>query len=555
MEQVANIFRPLVCLFLLSFTFTSIAQQTLPPLERTLSITFNATSYQNALKEMETLGTYRFAYPTDVISSDQQLTRSYTDKTTREILDDIFQGDITYKERGNYILLRKAPVLEPREYHLEGYISDRKTQQKLPFATVYDSTSFEASISDAYGHYSITLKDQNSVALIIKKYGYHDTTLYLSTSGSSICNVQLRSLYEDSIAPLEEKEVQWFDRLIPTEEQKANIINFTQQLKRKAQFSIVPFVGTNGKLSPTTSVDYSFNLLGGFNGGVRKAEIGGLFNIVVDSVEYFQAAGLFNVVGGHQTGAQLAGVANVNGTSLDGAQVAGFTNITRGKLIGAQVAGFSNLIVGDLEGVQVAGFMNVAQEGKLEGAQIASFMNVADHVKGNQIAFINFNNSIEGVPIGFFSFSKKGLHQLELSSNEFTQANVAFKTGTNQFYNSFLGGVRLNENRRYWSVGYGIGSSVRTSQKTRIFFDLQTQTVQRQTPFTSANLLTKLTASFQWKIAPAFAIAAGPSFNLFMIDDASGDFDELAPYQLANHTLGSTRIQSWVGGHVALRLF
>jgi hypothetical protein len=251
----------------------------------------------------------------------------------------------------------------------------------------------------------------------------------------------------------------------------------------------------------------------------------------------------------------VAGFSNLTVGNLDGAQVAGFTNITRGNINGVQVAGFSNLTVGDLNGAQVAGFINIAQKGRVEGGQIAGFINVADKVTGNQIAFINYNDSIHGVPIGFFSFSRKGLHQLELSSNEFTQANLAFKTGTNQFYNTFLGGVRLNENRRYWSFGYGVGSSVRTSNKTRIFFDLQVQTVQRETPFSSANLLSKFTPSFQWQIAPAFAIAAGPSLNVFAIDDASGDFDGLSPYQFSTNTIGSTRIQTWVGGHIALRMF
>lgn len=585
----------------------------LPPLERTLNVKLESNSTKEALKIIETQGEFSFAYKTTIIDSSQRLSRSYQDQTTREILDDIFQGELTYQPKGNYIILRTSPKLKAQEINLEGYILDLTTGEKIPFATVYDTVSFTSTVSDEYGHYTLKMTNPSDIYLNVKKAGYIDTAIQINKTGTEILNIRLRPESTEVIEIPIVDSADFFSKLKNMKflkisaERKANILNFKEQLKTKIQFSLIPIVGTNGLLSSSTVVDYSFNLLGGFNGGVRKVEIGGVFNIDVDTVKYFQAGGFLNAVGGYQSGVQLAGFTNLNNDSFKGGQFAGFFNSVRKDFYGGQAAGFGNITLGKFDGIQAAGFFNVkGDSGKVvqlagftnytgdntngiqgagfsnyagtnfKGVQLAGFMNyarkdfrgvqasgfinIATNVKGVQLSFININDTISGVPIGFFSFSRKGLHQLEVSTNEFLPFQLAFKTGTKRFYNSFIGAMRTGKNSKpIWAYGYGIGTSVNISPKSSIFFDIQAMGLQKA-KFTENNYLGKLTVSYQYQVKKMFAVSVGPSFNVYSVREASTqsgmDFRAIVPYSFYNKTSNSdNNVQMWVGGHIALRFF
>jgi hypothetical protein len=408
-------------------------------------------------------------------------------------------------------------------------------------------------------------------------------------------------------------------------------------------------------LSSSTVVDYSLNVIGGFNGGVRKAEIGGFFNIDVDSVRYFQAAGFLNAVGGYQSGVQLSGFANLNNDGFYGVQSAGFINTVRKDFVGVQAAGFGNMTIGKFEGIQAASFYNIKGDsgrvvqlagfanysGKntvgvqasgfvnyaaknfigtqiagfvnyaakdfsgpqvagfvnyagnnyrgaqiagfvnyagieskgpqiagfvnfarrdFSGIQISGFMNVAKNIKGLQLGVININDTISGVPIGFFSFSRKGLHQLEISSNEFLPFQLAFKTGTKKFYNTFIGSMRtLQNSNAIWAFGYGIGTSIDISSRSSVFFDLQSYSLQKAI-FSETNSLNKLIVSYQFQWRKKLAIAVGPSLNVYVVQNASSqsgtEFRAIATYQFYDQTFSSdVNVQMWVGGHISIRLF
>lgn len=551
------------------------AQDAVPPLERKITLELNATSVKETLRLMEAQGKYQFAYRTDLIDEKAQLTRSYTNKTTRAVLNDLFLGKVSYKERGNYIILRAATASDEKTVMLSGYISNKETGETVPYATIYDSTSLTAANSNEYGYYNLTIKNTENPLIIVKKFGYRDTSIQWTQSGTAVYNIALEALPVEvdssNIDTSENEKINWFQRFVPSEEQKSKFKNFSEQLQRKTQVSLVPYVGTNGTLSPKTTVDYSFNIIGGFNGGARRLELGGVFNLDWDSVSYLQIAGVFNKVGGHQRGAQFAGITNINNSTVEGAQFAGISNITEGRVDGAQFAGIANFAesfngaqfagignysYGNSHGGQFAGLYNKSR-GTLKGAQVAGFVNIAEDIDGAQVGFINVSNSIDGVPVGFFSFSKKGLHQLELSTNEVFQANVAFKSGVNQFYNSFVGGVRFQEPEPIIGLGYGLGSSIGISRKSRIFFDVQAMHLHQEGFDIRPNFLGKLTASYQWQIAPLLAIAAGPSLNsMFTEQTYSGAvLSTIVPYNTYQFIEGGYKLQFWAGGHVALRFF
>lgn len=575
MEKAVN---NIIALFILIGSYGyGFAQESTPPLERKMSLELNGITIKETLKLMEVQGDYLFAYRTNLIEESVQLTRTYTDKTTRAILNDLFAGKITYKERGNYIILRAQGTPDDKTVQMSGYVSNKASGETIPYATIYDSISLSSTNSNEYGYYNLTLKNAENPLFIVKKEGYRDTTIQWAQSGTSVYNIRLEALptvMDSTLDTLDKNaKIDWFQRFIPDEEQKSTFKNFREELQRKTQVSFVPNIGTNGNLSSRTTVDYSFNVIGGFNGGARVMEIGGIFNLDWDSVSYFQAAGIFNKVGGHQRGAQFAGITNINNADVHGAQFAGITNITNGEVIGTQSAGIVNYVNG-FKGAQFAGIGNYSykssiggqfagifnkSQGTLRGVQAAGIVNVADHVKGAQIGLLNFSNSIEGVPIGFLSFSKKGLHQLEVSTNELFHTNLAFKTGVNQFYNTIIGGIKFQGEHPLIGVGYGLGTSIGVSRKSRFFFDLQAMHLHRHelTGFNPRNVLAKFSVTYQWQVSPLFAIAAGPSINALGID--TNDWSSFAyiyndaPYNILNS--GYANPQVWVGWSVALRFF
>lgn len=613
MEKAASLLITLILLGLGNGLCYGQNSNSIPPLERSLTVSFSNNSIKEALISLEENGMFTFAYKTDIINNNQRLTRTYTEKTTREILDDIFQGSISYRAKGNYIILNLNSKLKTNEILIEGYVVNAFTSEKVKYATIYDTLTLNAAITDEYGHYSLKVNSNSTVPLMIKKTGYLDTVNSISGNEAKIVNFQIFPIKLDNTVDSIAQNKSIMDKFSQlkffpiSEERKAAILNFADPLKDKVQLSILPYVGTNGALSASTSVDYSFNLLGGINQDVRISEIGGLFNMNIGSVKYIQIAGIYNAVGGNQTGVQFAGIANLNRAAVKGVQFAGITNITKGSILGGQIAGISNVSLSTFKGIQIAGllnsladsskgfqlsgFSNISKEylegGQLsgfvnyshkglkgiqlagfsnnsketiEGIQIAGFINTAKKVKGVQLSFININDTIEGLPIGFFSFSRKGLHQLEISTNEILPLQIAFKTGTHHFYNSFILASRFsNGGKTVFAGGYGIGSSVKLNEKNRLFFDAQGMQLMKDS-FDDWNFLGKGTISLQHQFGKNFSIAAGPSFNVYTVDSSLSpkgkEMMNLAPYSFYNTSYPSEgNVKMWVGGHIALRFF
>ncbi len=597
-------------------SFSSVwSQEIVPPLERKVSLEFNGARVKEVLKKIEQQADLSFAYKTGILDENILLNRAYVNKSVREVLNDVFQGSISYKAKGNYILLQSNVKSEGTEVIIEGYVVDLITDLKIPYATIYDVATLSSAVSDEYGHYILKLDVNKTSNLKVKKQNYHDADILYRMEGSNVINIMMQpfDLQKDSVQIVFSdtssllKRIQTLRWLKLSDERKANIGNFKDLIQSKVQFSVLPNIGTNGKLSSSTTVDYSFNLLGGFVGGVRKLELGGIFNMDLDSVQYAQAAGVFNVVGGPQSGFQGSGVFNLNLSSFQGAQFGGTSNFVRGDFNGFQGAGFSNVILGKARGTQFAGFTNFAKDSSLlsqfagfynhagknnkgaqvagfmnytgrnfsgaqvagfmnfsrdhlAGTQIAGFLNVAKNVNGSQIGFLNVNDSIHGIPVGFLSFSRKGLHQLEISTNEAIPLQLAFKTGVHSFYNSLLVSARIENNHKpIFGLGYGIGTSLRFNDKNRLFFDLQGQQFVQSNLF-EPNTLSKLTVSYQYQFKKNLALAIGPSLNFLYLNDtnlsSTNDLKRLAPNDIYNFSSSNGRYgQMWVGGHLALRIF
>jgi hypothetical protein len=361
--------------------------------------------------------------------------------------------------------------------------------------------------------------------------------------------------------------------------QKAHSVNFDPFGKNledtastRFQFSLIPFVGTNGSYSGSIINDYSFNLLGGYSAGTRKLEMATLFNINRGDMTGVQMAGLFNQVGGEVDGVQMAGLLNSNLDSVRGVQLAGLANFTTGSVDGVQIAGLANFSPRKVEGVQIAGLANFAA-GDLEGSQIAGLVNfAAKNVTGSQIATFNFGNKVSGfqlgvfnysdstsgVPVGFLSFVRSGYHTLELSVNEVLPLNLAFRTGKREIYNIFFAGIRPEWNTQAtWSFGYGVGTSPRLGGKTYLNIEVSSEQLSKGSVH-SLNLINRGYIGVEYQAAKRIAVFAGPTLNLRVYDTSYAFHPEI--FSFTKPTIHSDRYhpedlgsQSWWGFKAGFR--
>jgi hypothetical protein len=489
-------------------SFAALAQNP-PYLERTVTLSFQDERLDLALNKLSKQAGFTFSYSPSVVETNRLVSQSFTNKTVREILDVLFNGTIQYKAKGKYIILTKAQISSEKEKQLySGYIVDESTGERLQDVTVYDPVTLASATTNAFGYFEIKIdKPPTDLKLAINKKNYTDTIIAVPSRDGRLLNIPIKvnterfRTFADSVG---NKMSRLWQKTKLLTRQRLTLENVDDTLFRKFQVSFVPFIGTNHALSGNVVNDYSYNVIGGLSRGVRKVELGGVFNMVLGDVRGFQFGGTFNAVGGTVTGAQLAGVFNANRRLMNGFQLAGVMNFNYGgvekfsaagvmnfsiqnsnawqlagvgnitaedqlqphfagvfnmtagesksqlagtfnltgkNVKGWQAAGVFNLAGKDVQGAQTSGVFNFAGK-DVRGVQVAGVFNFARKVKGVQIGLLNISDSIQGVPIGLLSFVAKGYHKIEVATDELLFANVAFRTGVRQFYNIVTVGVR-----------------------------------------------------------------------------------------------------------------
>ncbi|MGC3948502.1 MAG: STN and carboxypeptidase regulatory-like domain-containing protein [Chryseolinea sp.] len=485
-----------------------LARSETPLLERTVTISLVQERLDIALNKISQQAGFTFSYSPSIVDVSRIVTFNFAGNTVREVLEILFEGSVQYKVRGNYVILNRA-AKQPDEQVYSGYVIDEATGKRLQNVSVYDPLTMASAVTDEYGFFEIKINKPTAeeVRLAVARREYGDTVVAVSPAKKGLLNIPMNFSEErmttlaDSVA--EKLRRFWHTKVLAPE--NVNIHNIQDTLYRTTQVSIWPFIGTNHTLSGNVINDYSFNIFGGYELGVTKLEIGGLFNIDRGDVYGTQIATVFNATGGKAHGFQGAGLVNLNLDTVRGAQFAGLSNVswagtekfsaagiinfTHGRSRGAHVAGIGNFNLGEQSGTQIAGIFNFAtgttgpaqmagimnfttrdhvggqgagimnfsaanvkgaQVGgllnfaaqKVTGAQISGGLNYATRVAGVQVGFVNISDSIRGVPIGFFSFVMKGYHQLEVSADEVFYTNVAFRTGLHYFYNIFTAGAK-----------------------------------------------------------------------------------------------------------------
>jgi hypothetical protein len=588
----------------------SYAQQNL--LNRNISISVSQKKIPEVLQQISREGNFYFSYDSHIVNNDTIVSVRATNTTVREILYRIFAGSMDYIEDGNYIILRKriqasAPTPYVKTYIIQGMVKDVSTGLGVQDASVYEKTNLSATLTGSDGSFTLKLKTKSTTPKIsVSKHNYYDTGLYVSlpSSRNIVVRIQSRfSAFADTgaviiISPREltpivipDSTIMLTKSALITVDTSTIIVertgwgNFFINAKLKIQslnlggfyttrayqVSLIPGVSTHGKLSSQVENLISFNVLGGYTGGTRAFEVGGLFNINRNNVQYFQAAGLLNIVGGNLTGFQVAGlhnhvlgnvhgfqaagISNYDNANMHGFHVAGIYNHVRDTVGGVQIAGIANYAGKQTSGVQIAGIGNITRR-NMNGVQIGGIFNYAKKLNGLQIGLINIADSSDGFSIGLINIVQHGYHQLALSSNEITNTNVDIKTGNKKLYSILHAGYNVSNNNKVFSYGYGIGTVAQFNRALSLQPEIKARYLYTG-DWNDANILSSLSLNLQVKLAKNIALFAAPVFNVYYTDQTAKVDDYKFPVQPEGFPSVniSDKVNGWLGFSAGIALF
>lgn len=381
------------------------------PLNRRVTFQVKDEPLEDALIIMGEQGKFYLAYNSEIVPIDSMVTLLAQNEKVRKLLDELFEGTMTYSSIGNHIVLRPADrpkkKNEPEWIEISGFLIDGKTGEKIQYGTVYEPEKRNSALTKADGSYTLRVPGHlKSLPVSFHRIGFRDTVVVVRPQSDPHLTVGIWPLPLD---PMESMEVSLvgdsyhddlelpLTKIFVPEVQQRRAFNLNRALANfPIQMSLVPSIGTNGLMSGGMTNVVSINLLAGYAAGVKGVEIGGLVNIDRENVMGFQVGGLANIVGGNVLGAQVAGINNHVRGSFTGFQVGGIYNMVDDTMAGIQVGGIFNIIHKDIHGVQIGGIFNLAEE-DMDGFQIAGLFNQAGgKVKWVQAAGL-FNKAVSDV--------------------------------------------------------------------------------------------------------------------------------------------------------------
>jgi len=585
-------------------------------LQKNVSLEVNNQRLDNVLEILSNKGDFYFSYNSSIIKKDSLVSFRASNKTVKEILSLLFNTTYEFRESGNYIIIRKAPirmtlvtqkgVTEEKIYSVSGYVYDEQSGAAINEASIYEKTILASAMSNEEGFFKIKLKSSKSgtAELTVSKEFYEDTTVKIQPRfdqqvsitmmpvempGSNVVITPEDYLVPDSLKIITDT-TQTANSLVLTDSIKVQqtgvgrfLISGKQKIQslnlknffatRPFQVSVVPGLSTHGQLSSQVVNNFSLNIFGGYTAGTNGLEIGGLFNIDKKEVKYFQAAGLFNSVGGEVKGFQIAGINNLVQDSVEGMQAAGINNFVTGKMSGFQAAGIYNHVSDSVKGVQVAGVGNFSKEKvsgvqiagvsnisnrEMNGVQIAGVINYTKKLRGVQIGLINIADTSAGYSIGLINIIIKGYHKLSFSANEIQNFSAAFKTGNSKLYSILQAGLNASDSNKVYSFGYGLGSELSLNKKKTLSINPE---ISCQYLYLGSwdytNLLNRFNLNLNVKLGKYVSLFAGPSYSVYVTNQDFGFSGYRFPLPPSdyNTTKFSSKVTGWFGWNAGINFF
>lgn len=568
---------------LVAFAFAPVFGQHTSPvyrsnLSRNISLNISKQTLQSVLDRISKQGGFHFSYAGAILQKDSIISLSTQNKTIREVLGQLFQGDVDFKESGNYIILRPASRrfsvvtdnihTRKKRYEIEGYVYDERSGETVKDASVYEKKLLRSTLTDEKGFFKLKFKEaQEGIVLTVSKENFRDTSLQFL----SAITVSAQAHVDNSDAgPSNRVERFGFGRFLTSSRQRIQSLNIPDFIANSPfQASLLPGISSHGMLSSQIVNKGSLNVWGGYTAGVDGVEIGGIFNVTKQNVKKVQVAGMLNVVGGSVNGVQAGGLANVVLDSMDGVQAAGLANTVRKAVNGVQAAGIVNASLDKLEGVQAAGIVNFAAKsvrgtqiagianingGSLKGSQIAGILNYSKNMHGTQIGLVNVADTSSGVGFGLLNLFRKGYHKVSISTNEVLNTNISIKTGNAKLYTMLIGGMNVSNSEKVYSAGIGWGHDFIFNNRLSLAAELSSQFLYLGKPVNN-HYLNKVQTHLQFKATKLITFFAGPSYSVYhskSIGTAEAGYKTAIAPKYSRSL--SENVKGWIGWNVGLTL-
>lgn len=585
-------------------------------LQKNVSLDIKRQRLDNVLEILSNKGDFYFSYNSGIIKKDSLVSFRVINKPVSDILSLLFNSTYEFRESGNYVIIRKAPirltlvtqkgVTEEKIYSVSGFVYDEQSGMAINEASIYEKNILASALTNTDGFFKIKLKSSkaNTAELTVSKEYYEDTTVSIQPRYNQQLTITLMPVEmagenviinptdylspdsivaePDTVKPVYLKVVTdsikvqktGIGKFLLSAKQKVQSINLKKFFTtRPFQFSVVPGVGSHGRMSAQVVNNFSFNLFGGYTAGANGLEIGGLFNIDKREVKYVQVAGLFNAVGGEVKGVQIAGVNNLVLDAVKAVQVGGVNNLVKGKMSGLQIAGVYNHVSDSVKGLQVAGvgnFSNKKVSGmqvagvanvtrkQMDGVQVAGVVNYTKKLRGVQIGLINIADTSEGYSVGLINIILKGYHKLSFSATELQNVNLSFKTGSSKFYSILTAGLNASDSNKVYSFGYGFGTELPLNKRKT--FTLNPELSSHYLYLGSwnyTNLLNRVNLNLNVKFGKYFSLFAGPSFSVYITDQHLKVSGYRFPFPPEGYKAikFSNKVSGWLGWNFGINFF
>jgi hypothetical protein len=596
-------------MYLAAGCFSLLDAQQVPLPDRRITIHADNRRLGDVLREIETKAGFVFSYSSGLIDESKQVSVHAVNRPVREILDKILGSRIQYRVRGRHLILTYAATGSGDTRVIGGYIEDA-SGKGIGRTTVYDPVSLVSANTNDQGYYELKIDPLNPpLNLEVRRPDLQDTVILVHASGATLQPMVPRprsvlaprwDAARDTVRTHLSKAA---DRLFGRQPESQNV---GDTLYRDFQVSLLPYIGSNRKMSGQVINRYSVNVIGGYARGSRVLEVGGVFNAVRDHVSGAQVAGVLNLVGGNAEGVQVAGVANLTGgesrgamisgfasyiggeaevvsvsgalsvfrehaegvsvagfssvamKSFEGVQVNGAAGIALAEFSGVQISGFANMVTGNADAVQIAGVVNFCT-GEFKGAQVSGLLNVARRVEGVQVGVFNICDTITGVPVGFMSFVRRGYHPLEFAYSDIGMAEVSFRTGVRSFYTFLSAGIAPPDRGgvHAWQYGFGAGTSPRISDDWFINLDISAHHLSEGKFAEFLSLDNRLRCTAEWKATPWLSLFGGPVYHLYLDHTNTPDIRDrvgIPQHRTTEDTRRTLRLTSWPGWQAGVRV-
>lgn len=165
-------------------------------LSKNISLEVNRQRLDNVLEILSNKGDFYFSYNSNIIRKDSLVSFSARNKTVKEILNLLFNNTYEFKESGNYVIIRKAPirvtivtnkaVVEERIYSVSGHVYDEQSGTAINEASVYEKKLLTSALTNQAGYFRLKLKSSkaSTTTLTVSKEFYEDTSVVIEPKHS-----------------------------------------------------------------------------------------------------------------------------------------------------------------------------------------------------------------------------------------------------------------------------------------------------------------------------------------------------------------------------------